>query len=56
MAVGAGVAGVLGFFGIPLEEQLLFSLALCVVSATTARQLHRIEGQRPGESPGGAAA
>lgn len=55
MAVGAGVAGVLGFFGIPLEEQLLISLGLCVVSATTARQLHRIEGQRPGDSPRAAA-
>lgn len=51
MAVGAGVAGVLGFFGIPLEEQLLISLALCVVSATTARKLHRIEGQRPSAGP-----
>ncbi|MCX9146492.1 MFS transporter [Erythrobacter sp. WG] len=47
MAVGAGGAGVLGFFGIPLEEQLLVSLGLCVVSATTARKLYRIEGQRP---------
>ncbi|MFM7349461.1 MAG: MFS transporter [Erythrobacter sp.] len=53
MAVGAGLAGVLGFFGIPLEEQLLISLALCVVSATTARKLHRIEDRRP---PAGAPA
>jgi hypothetical protein len=46
MAVGAGLAGVLGFFGIPLEEQLLFSLALCIVSAQTARKLYRVEAQR----------
>ena len=47
MAVGAGVAGFLGFFGIPLAEQLLFSLALCLVSAHLARKLHRVELQRP---------
>ncbi len=46
MAVGAGVAGVLGFFGIPLAEQLLLSLALCLVSANLARKLHRVEAQR----------
>ncbi len=43
MVVGAGVAGVLGYFGIPLEEQLLFSLVLCLLSAQLARKLHRIE-------------
>lgn len=47
MAVGAGVAGVLGFFGIPLAEQLLLSLVLCVVSADLARKLHRVEQARP---------
>ncbi|MCZ8369710.1 MAG: MFS transporter [Porphyrobacter sp.] len=46
MAVGAGVAGVLGFFGIPLAEQLLLSLALCLISANLARKLHRLEAQR----------
>ncbi|MBU7579097.1 MAG: MFS transporter [Porphyrobacter sp.] len=46
MAVGAGVAGTLGFFGIPLAEQLLLSLALCLVSAHLARKLHRVEQQR----------
>jgi hypothetical protein len=47
MAVGAGVAGVLGFFGIPLAEQLLLSLVLCLVSADLARKLHRVEQARP---------
>lgn len=46
MAVGAGVAGVLGFFGIPLAEQLLLSLALCLVSAHLARKLYAAEQQR----------
>lgn len=43
MVVGAGVAGFLGYFGIPLEEQLLFSLLLCLLSAQLARKLHAIE-------------
>ena len=43
MVVGAGIAGVLGYFGIPLEEQLLFSLVLCLLSAQLARKLHAIE-------------
>ena len=43
MVVGAGLAGVLGYFGIPLEEQLLFSLVLCLLSAQLARKLHAIE-------------
>lgn len=43
MVLGAGVAGVLGYFGIPLEEQLLFSLVLCLLSAQLARKLHAIE-------------
>lgn len=47
MAVGAAVAGVLGYFGIPLEEQLLLSLALCLVSAQLARKLYRVEQARP---------
>ncbi|WP_026092198.1 MFS transporter [Porphyrobacter sp. AAP82] len=46
MAVGAGIAGVLGFLGIPLAEQLLLSLALCLVSAHLARKLYREEQQR----------
>lgn len=50
MAVGAGVAGVLGFFGIPLEEQLLLSLFLCLVSAQLARKLYKVEQQRPAEA------
>ncbi len=43
MVVGAGVAGALGLFGIPLQEQLLLSLVLCVFSAQLARKLHRVE-------------
>jgi MFS family permease len=46
MVVGAGVAGALGFFGIPLEEQLLVSLVLCLLSAHTARKLHATEALR----------
>ncbi len=46
MVVGAGVAGALGFFGIPLEEQLLFSLILCLFSAQLARKLHATEALR----------
>lgn len=44
MVVGAGLAGVLGYFGIPLEEQVLISLVLCLLSAQLARKLHRVEG------------
>ncbi len=43
MVVGAGVAGALGFFGIPLQEQLLVSLVLCLLSAQLARKLHALE-------------
>lgn len=50
MVVGAGIAGALGLFGIPLEEQLLLSLVLCLLSAQLARKLHRVEGQRPLEA------
>jgi hypothetical protein len=46
MVLGAAGAGVLGLFGIPLQEQLLISLALCGLSAQLARKLHRVEGQR----------
>ena len=46
MVVGAAVAGALGFFGIPLQEQLLLSLALCVFSASLARKLHATEALR----------
>jgi MFS family permease len=46
MAVGAGLAGSLGLLGIPLAEQLLLSLALCLVSAHLARKLHRVEIER----------
>lgn len=45
MVVGAGLAGVLGYFGIPLEEQVLISLVLCLLSAQLARKLHRVEGR-----------
>ncbi len=50
MVVGAGVASVLGYFGIPLEEQLLFSLVLCLLSAQLARKLHAIEDLREPEA------
>jgi hypothetical protein len=40
------VAGALGLFGIPLEEQLLLSLILCVFSASLARKLHATEALR----------
>lgn len=43
MVGGAGVASALGFFGIPLEEQLLVSLVLCVLSARLAKKLHALE-------------
>lgn len=46
MVVGAGVAGALGFLGIPLQEQLLVSLILCVFSAQLARKLHATEALR----------
>jgi hypothetical protein len=46
MVVGAGVAGALGLLGIPLQEQLLLSLILCVFSASLARKLHRVEALR----------
>lgn len=51
MVVGAGVAGALGFFGIPLQEQLLISLILCVFSAQLARKLHATEALRGPELP-----
>ncbi len=50
MVVGAGVAGALGLLGIPLEEQLLLSLVLCLLSAQLARKLHRVEGLRAPEA------
>jgi hypothetical protein len=50
MVLGAGVAGALGLLGIPLEEQLLLSLILCVFSASLARKLHGIEGLRQPEA------
>ncbi|RNJ61543.1 MAG: MFS transporter [Porphyrobacter sp. IPPAS B-1204] len=46
MVIGAGVAGALGLLGIPLQEQLLLSLILCVFSAHLARKLHRVEALR----------
>lgn len=46
MVVGAGLAGALGFFGIPLQEQLLLSLVLCLFSAQLARKLHALEALR----------
>jgi MFS family permease len=49
MVIGAGVAGALGFFGIPLQEQLLLSLVLCVFSAQLARKLHATEALRDAE-------
>ena len=53
MVIGAGVAGALGFFGIPLQEQLLISLVLCLLSAGLARKLHELELDNP---PAGGAA
>ncbi len=50
MVVGAGLAGVLGYFGIPLAEQLLLSLVLCLLSAQLARKLHKVEGLRDAEA------
>lgn len=49
MVMGAAVAGGLGFLGIPLQEQLLASLILCVVSAYLARKLHATEALRAPE-------
>jgi MFS family permease len=49
MVVGAGVAGALGYLGIPLAEQLLLSLVLCVFSASLARKLHATEALRAPE-------
>ena len=46
MVVGAGVAGALGLVGIPLQEQLLLSLILCVLSAILAHKLHATEALR----------
>ncbi len=46
MVVGAGVAGALGLLGIPLQEQLLLSLILCVFSASLAHKLHATEALR----------
>ncbi len=46
MVVGAGVAGALGFLGIPLQEQLLVSLLLCLFAAQLARKLHATEALR----------
>jgi hypothetical protein len=51
MVVGAGVASALGFLGIPLQEQLLLSLVLCVFSAQLARKLHALEALRTPENP-----
>lgn len=50
MVVGAGVASALGFLGIPLQEQLLISLILCVFSALLVRKLHATEALRVPES------
>ncbi len=50
MVVGAGVAGALGLLGIPLQEQLLVSLILCLFSAQLARKLHATEALRPPEA------
>ncbi len=49
MVVGAGVAGALGFLGIPLQEQVLVSLILCLFSAHLARKLHATEALRTPE-------
>jgi len=49
MVIGAAVAGGLGFLGIPLQEQLLASLILCLFSAYLARKLHATEALRAPE-------
>lgn len=46
MVIGAGLAGALGPLGIPLQEQLLLSLVLCLFSAQLARKLHATEALR----------
>ena len=51
MVVGAGIASSLGFLGIPLQEQLLLSLILCVFSAQLARKLHATEALRTPDNP-----
>ncbi|MFN7157640.1 MAG: MFS transporter, partial [Erythrobacter cryptus] len=50
MVAGAGIAGGLGFLGIPLAEQLLLSLVLCGLSAVLARRLHALEALRAPEA------
>lgn len=50
MVAGAGIAGALGFLGIPLAEQLLLSLVLCGLSAVLARRLHALEALRAPEA------
>jgi hypothetical protein len=50
MVVGAGGAGALGFFGIPLQEQVLVSLLLCLLSARLAKKLHALELNNPPEA------
>jgi MFS family permease len=47
MTAGAALAGALGFLGIPLAEQLLVSLLLCLLSARLAKRLHALERARP---------
>jgi len=51
MVIGAGIAGALGLLGIPLQEQLLMSLVLCVLCAHLARKLHATEALRMPEAP-----
>ena len=43
MVVGALIAGVLGPIGVPLEEQLLISLILCIASAWLGYKLYKLE-------------
>jgi hypothetical protein len=47
MTSGAALAGALGFLGIPLAEQVLISLALCLLSARLATKLHALERSSP---------
>jgi MFS family permease len=47
MTAGAALAGALGFLGIPLAEQLLVSLLLCLLSARLAKRLDALESARP---------
>ena len=51
MVIGAGLAGALGPLGVPLQEQLLLSLILCVFSAHLARKLHATEALRTPDNP-----